>query len=1192
MNKDQLKNILSAPYSREEWKLVLENIFGVKNIKIQPSSVPLPQSDSQTPLARDAFEIGSFETHDEKVVGIFEVNLLPTVKIENNKVGVKALLEKFYKYEVDAALIVFVDASKEKWRFSFVSDIKIRNTETDEIERVTTEDSKSRKRYTYVLGRGESCRTATDCFWFLHDKAITLNDLYDAFNVDKLNKSFFDGYKKHYKIFWEYIKNHPEYYDILKDTAQTDIDKRDKPIRDFAKKLLGRIVFLYFLQKKGWMGVPANQADWKGGDAEFIKKLFQKTANKSTFYSECLVELFFNTLNSSERENDLFGFTGTKVPYLNGGLFDNDAPQTNHFNFPESYFAELFDFFEMFNFTIDENSPDDAEVGIDPEMLGHIFENLLEENKEKGAFYTPKEIVQYMCQEALIQYLCPHFPLEANIDLFIREKDTSAFLRKKENASKLDLLLNKVRICDPAIGSGAFPIGILQEILEAKRFIFPFINNNNFNAAEVKLSIIEKSIYGIDLDKGAVDIARLRFWLALVVDEETPRPLPNLDYKIMQGNSLFDTFEGVDLSKIGTDDDDDVVLEEKHQLDIFGGTKQTLLVFDAASRNDLTSLIHNYFDPLKNNTSKAEIKKKIDNKINKKIHTAFEREKLDYRVKIQKQEKLWEEQGVVGRINEKSKEMKRYRTWIEQYEKFDEREQRVLELQKKPHEKPFFLWRLFFKEVFDEGGFDIVIGNPPYFSISKQPQLKALSTQYKTFESTGDIYALFYERGHQLLRSGGVLVYITGSSWLRSNYGQSLRKFFREETDPLKLIDLSDCQIFESATVLTTIMAYRKYKNTNALRALRLTRRTQYAVKHLNHYFGNNHIVLQSQPDTAWVILERTRYDLKQQIEAKGVRLKNWDVNINRGVLTGFNEAFIIDTAKRNELIEKDIRNKEIIKKILRGRDVGRYGFEFCDLWLINSHNGVKEKKIPPIDVYEDYPIIYEHFKTYETELKKRLDKGDDWTNLRNCAYIEDFEKPKIIYPNMVKDISFSYDDKGYYTNQKCFIMTGEKLKYILGVLNSKLFRYAFEENFPELQGNSREINKVVIEELPIKVPDAIEEKKISRVADYLLYLYNSEYERVNPYADNKQVAGFFEDVMNHLVCELYFAEEMQEANVGMIYELSVKSIENLDSQEQGEIIGEVFKTLQTPGSLVRKSMAMVNIKLPNTVSKILSNTI
>lgn len=1191
MNKPQLQAILSNAYNLDSWKQILIEVFGVRNIPTLKTPVSIPESD----LAINAFEIGNFETTDERTVGVFEVNLKQNVKIESNKVGVKRILESIYKYDVDAVLVVFVDYTQQKWRFSFISDINIQNENTLEIERKTTEEKKSRKRYTYVLGKNEPARTATDRFWFLNEKPISLNDLYDAFNVDKLNKEFFKGYKESYEKFWQFIKSQPEYYDILKDAEQLDINKQEKPIRDFAKKLLGRIVFLYFLQKKGWMGVAPNQHDWKNGDSEFIKHLFQNASDKSRFYSDYLVELFFNTLNKDRKnDNDVFKPTGTKVPYLNGGLFDNDAPETNHFNFPESYFTELFDFFEQYNFTIDENSPDDAEVGIDPEMLGHIFENLLEENKDKGAFYTPKEIVQFMCQEALTQYLSPHFPIEASVQSFIREKTISEYLKKKDNAHKIDKLLSKVRICDPAIGSGAFPIGILQEIFEAKRFIFPYLNTNKFDAAEIKLSIIENSIYGIDLDKGAVDIARLRFWLALVVDEENPRPLPNLDYKIMQGNSLFDTFEGVDLSKIGTDnDDDEVVLEQKDQLQLFGGITQSVLIFDAASKSDLTSLIHHYFDPKRSNSSKAEIKKKIDNKINQKIHTSFEREKLDYRVKIEKQEKLWEEQGVLGKINEKSREMKRYKTWVEQYHKFDERERKVLELQKKPHEKPFFLWRLFFREVFDEGGFDIVIGNPPYFSISKQPQLKELATQYKTYESTGDIYALFYERGQKMLRPGGVLVYITGSSWLRSNYGQSLRKFFREETEPLKLIDLSDCQIFESATVLTTIMAYRNQQNTNTLKALRLTRRTQYAVKQLNHYFDKNHIELQSQPDTAWVILERIRYDLKQKIEALGIKLKNWNININRGVLTGFNEAFIIDTTKKNELIEKDIRNQKIIKPLLRGRDVGRYEFEFCDLWLIGTF------PVLNLDI-ENYTGIKNHLLSFgkqrleqNGEVGGRKKTGGEWFETQdNISYYKDFEKPKIIYPNMVKDISFAYDDKGFYTNQKCFIMTGEKLKYLLGLLNSKLFRYAFEENFPELQGNSREINKVVFEEIPIKVPSEIEERNISIIADYLLYLYDSTNERVNPYADNKQVAGFFEDVMNHLVCELYFEEEMIEKGVAMKAVLEIKDIDTLDAGKQKDIIGEVFLNIQKPGSSVRKCLAMTNIKLPETVGKILSNTI
>jgi TaqI-like C-terminal specificity domain/Eco57I restriction-modification methylase len=1189
MEKKYLQeNILSKSYNRTTWYEVLRQIFFVKNLN---ENFCPPIQLAANNIVETALELGYLDTIDERRVGIYEITLKndAKTKLAFNKVELRRLLQNIYKYELDGALVVF--AHRNKWRLSYISEIRTLEG------KVETKP----KRFTYLFGEGESCKTATDQFEKLQSKKIYLADLYDAFSVEKLNKQFFDGYKAHYQKFSEHLKAQQNYYDLLVDNEQIQPDKAEKPIRDWAKKLLGRIVFLYFLQKKGWLGVASNTTDWQNGDANFVRNLFLNSENKANFYSEILVKLFFNTLNMP-RERDIFEITGTKVPYLNGGLFDNDAPQTNEFNFPQSYFENLFSFFVEFNFTIDENSPDDAEIGIDPEMLGHIFENLLEENKDKGTFYTPKDIVKYMCQESIFQYLKPHFTDEAYIEKFVKQREISPFLRIKENAIKLNTLLDNVRICDPAIGSGAFPIGILQEIFEAKRYLFPFLNQNIFDAAEVKLGIIEHSIYGIDLDKGAVDIARLRFWLALVVDEDTPRPLPNLDYKIMQGNSLFDTFEGIDLSKIGTTNDTEVILEEKVQMKMFENLgKQSLMVFSQENSQDLDKLIQEYFKPNLNNIERKVLRNKIDKKIGQKIHASFEIEKLTLKGGIAKQERIWNESGInFEKINANNKDFKKYKAQKELLESFDQREQRIIDLQNKPNEKPYFLWKLYFKEVFDKGGFDIVIGNPPYFSVSKQPSLKPLAERYKTFESTGDIYSLFYERGHHLLRTSGVLVYITGSSWLRSNYGQSLRTFFKKETDPIKLIDLSDCQIFESATVLTTIMAYRKQQNTNTLRALRLTRRTQHAVRQLNNYFETNSILLQSQPEAAWVILDRTRYDLKLKIEEQGIRIKDWEFDINYGIKTGFNEAFILESSgEKDKLIEADPKSAEIIKPLLRGRDVGRYGFNFMDQWLIGTFPALKIE-IENYPIIENYLLKFDIRKLQQTgneyidehgnKQKSRKLATNEWFETQDSiAYWQDFEKPKIIYPNMVKDISFAFDVKGFYTNQKCFIMTGEKLKYLLGVLNSKLFRYAFEENFPELQGNSREINKVIINEIPIKVPNEIEEKNISIIADFLLYLYNPVNERVNKFADNKQLAGFFEDIMNHLVCELYFKSEMETKYLCINYIIKLEPIENLKQEEQKEIIAETFTKLQKPGTEVRQCIAMASLELPDSIGQILS---
>ena len=443
------------------------------------------------------------------------------------------------------------------------------------------------------------------------------------------SKEFFKTYKEHYERFWRFIAN-PEngYRDILldKDKSKEEV-KREKPIRDFVKKLLGRVVFLHFLQKKGWMGCDAKTTQWENGEKKFMQLLFHDFSDKAHFHSKCLTKLFFNTLNT-RRPNDILEIEGLKgkldssrVPYLNGGLFDTDKPEAVlTINFPEKYFAELLDFFEQYNFTIDENSPDDHEVGIDPEMLGHIFENLLEENREKGAFYTPKEVVQYMCKESLIQYLNNSFDESVNVELFIRNHIISDILAIKDNAVLLNELLDSIKVCDPAIGSGAFPIGILQEIFEAKKFIYPYLKTNKeFNPAQVKKDIIKKSIYGVDLEKGAVDIAQLRFWLALVVDEENPHPLPNLDYKIMQGNSLLESFEGIDLSKAALFDEPKVRIIEP---DLFK-EPESFYGFSDKNRNDIKDLIDAFFK-VEDKNKKAEIRKRIDKIVSDHIDKSLE----------------------------------------------------------------------------------------------------------------------------------------------------------------------------------------------------------------------------------------------------------------------------------------------------------------------------------------------------------------------------------------------------------------------------------------------------------------------------------------------------------------------------------------------------------------------------------------
>ncbi len=808
MDKKHLQDtILAQPYNRQVWQEVLRQIFGVTNLFISPQNSILSDND----VALSAYELGNFYTADDRLIGIYEITLKEdaNTNIARNKVGLRSLLRNIYKYDVDAALVVFVHG--DKWRFSYVSEIRTKEGKQE------TEP----KRYTYLFGKGESCRTATDRFLKLVSKPIHLNDLFEAFSVEKLTKEFFKTYKEFYEKGVLQLTANTKYYSLLLNTHETDKEKQEKPIRDFVKKLLGRIVFLHFLQKKGWLGCPADKKEWTEGNPQFMRILFDNCIPKSKFHSRCLKVLFFETLNTDRRmQNNIAPallwngqVTAYKIPYLNGGLFDRDISYEQNIDFDEHYFANLFDFFEQYNFTIDENDPYDNEVGIDPEMLGHIFENLLEENKDKGAFYTPKEIVHYMCRESLIQYLRTNLP-ECTEDIspatialeqFIKTGTIDERRDKKnfivQNAKKIERLLDRVKICDPAIGSGAFPMGMLQEIFKAKTTL-----DLTLDYAEVKKQIIQNSIYGVDIESGAVDIARLRFWLALVVDETEPQPLPNLDYKIMQGNSLLESFENIDLHfepktfEIPIVKDTDLFgkpLNPQYGISEFLQTKQSRKEFD------LTELEETYFNSNKADEKQA-IKKKID---------AFEKEFIKEQI-----EKRKEELNSFIKANKHSGEKRKIKE-IGAYEA-----ELILlstvsyKLEKlNATNKPYFLWHLYFMDVFKEGGFDIVIGNPPYIDIKKldSETVRMLFSKFKTTTNRANIFAAFIEFSLSILNKKGVLNFIVPNSLLVND---SYIKVREQLVSNINTIVKTPDSIFESAVVETVIFFVAKDFNSKLIK--------------------------------------------------------------------------------------------------------------------------------------------------------------------------------------------------------------------------------------------------------------------------------------------------------------------------------------------------------------------------------------
>ena len=413
------------------------------------------------------------------------------------------------------------------------------------------------------------------------------------------------------------------------------------------------------------------------------------------------------------------------IPYLNGGLFERDAEDEPESVFPAEYFKKLFQFFGEYNFTIDENDPNDAEVGVDPEMLGKIFENLLEDNKDKGAFYTPKEIVRYMCQESLIAYLDTNTSIASEkIRKFVLSPEEGIADIPENKKDKLLLALKEVKICDPAIGSGAFPMGLRNELLHCREVL----SSDTIHRAEIKKSIIQNNIYGVDIEKGAVDIARLRFWLSIVVDEDTPSPLPNLDYKIMQGNSLIESYQGVDLSELTYKRESK---KDRGEVMLFDDEKNRL-------QKTVSQLLATYYSCC-DHEKKLRLRKQISEAINQQLEAQFVNSNI-----------------------------------LKDLKKID-----------LAGNNQFFLWHTWFSDVFNradgKSGFDIVIGNPPYIDSETMTQLgqtelrEYITKNYKYIKGNWDIYMAFLEWG--LCISNGCLCYITPDKWLSKPFGSKFREF-------------------------------------------------------------------------------------------------------------------------------------------------------------------------------------------------------------------------------------------------------------------------------------------------------------------------------------------------------------------------------------------------------------------------------
>ena len=1193
MKEKDLKDILRKDFNFEaNWKPLFSLIFNKVQYFSNPSN-PFSENDKVI----SGKQTGIIKLDDGKSLAIFEVEVDDTIHIDRNRQGLREIAIKHIDQNIThGAFVFFYSKNQVDYRFSFIAKWSELDLETGEFKKGETKP----KRYTYLLGDNEACTTAAKRLLLLAGKQDNQNtgiqEVIDAFSVESLNKEFFKSYKEYYEKFWRYIASPDNgFRNILLDTSdEKTTEQKEKPIRDFAKKLLGRIVFLHFLQKKGWMGSPANTIKWENGEKQFMQKLFADFTDKQHFHSKCLTELFFNTLNT-RRINDIFkieGLTGklngSRVPYLNGGLFDADKPdEVLTIDFPEKYFAELLEFFEQYNFTIDENSPDDHEVGIDPEMLGHIFENLLEENREKGAFYTPKEVVQYMCKESLIQYLNNSFDAKTNVESFIRNHIVSETLALKDNAVLLNELLDEIKVCDPAIGSGAFPIGVLQEIFEAKKFIYPYLRTNKeFNPAQVKKDIIQKSIYGVDLEKGAVDIAQLRFWLALVVDEENPHPLPNLDYKIMQGNSLLETFEGIDLSKAALFEEPKVRIIEP---DLFR-EPDAIYGFSEKNRTDIKQMIHTYFK-VEDKHEKAEIRKQIDKIVTDHIDKSLEGFENQLLIEISGLEgTLKRKKDLLQKADNTEKEIEKRKKQLTQK---GEARIRLLDFEH-TDERPYFLWHLFFMDVFEKGGFDVIIGNPPYRQIQTMDESEKnilQSAGFETFARTGDIYCLFYEKGFEYLKPNGTLSFITSNSWMKTKYGKALRVFFNDKCNPIKLLNFEDTQIFPAATVEVNIFVAKSSTRSTPLMAVTIG--SDYKIRtSLDKYFEKNSFEVNDLDESGWVISGKEEMILKLEMERIGKPLKEWNIHIFIGLLNGLNDAYIINTEIRDALVKRNPKSEDIIKPILRGRDLKKYTYKWDGLWLINTHNGIRSSSIGRVNVEKDFPEIYEHLLPYQEQLEIRKNKGDHWTNLRNCAYFLEFDKPKIIWGELSDVPKFAYDVSGMYAEATLFAMTGDNLKYLLSILNSRVALWYFNQITTTSGMGTSRWKKYKIEQLPIPLIAHEKMHLFEVLADYFTLINNPTTSQILEQASNEIISQNFEEVLNMMVYELYFEEHMKEREIDVLQFIVFPDISKFESfGEKQDAIQKIYYWLKEKDNPIRNRILVSSTRSPNIIKRINEST-
>ncbi len=899
------------------------------------------------------------------------------------------------------------------------------------------------KRYSFLLGPNAKVNTPTK-FLITKGEIQNFDDLKERFSIEVVNKEF---YKEISKLFIQLVggtlrkgKNKEEYKALLKLPRVKD---NSQTAQEFAVRLIGRLIFCWFLREK------KNES----GESLMPHSLLSLEASKNykNYYHDVLEPIFFKVLNIplTSRKDDIFSSDPyDKIPYLNGGLFsphDDDFYSTNESKqrsnneevvVPDKWLQELFEILETYNFTIDENSAFDEELSIDPEMLGRIFENLLAEinpetgesaRKSTGSYYTPRVIVDYMVDESLYLYLKNKTEIEEgklrSLISYDLNDDTYTPLTEEEK-EKIISAIDELKILDPACGSGAFPMGALQKIVFILQQLDP--NGQYWFKAQIKNVPVElrKNLEREHSEKNFDYIRKLGVIRKNIFGVDI-QPIATeisrlrcfltliVDQKVDDGkeNRGIDPLPNLDFKFVTANSL--ISLPEKEN------PKETIGMFEDSIRiNELKDIRDQFFNA--SNFERIELKDQF-----RKIQ--LEMSKYYNSVK-----------SAGAELTE----------MLLSWDPFSHKMTRWFDAD----------WMFGVKD-----GFDVVIANPPYVEHKKLKKIRKLLTKYKAYSGTADLYVYFIEVGLNNLSEEGILTYITSNKFLKTEYGKNLRSLLSEYRVQ-KLIQFDRINVFD-ALVSTSIFIVENSESKGELHFSDL--------RDINNIEAFRDEVLDRQEVGK---IAKDKWDLMSPIDRNFLNILRDQtvilaecngIEISRGITTGFNEAFIIDAHARETMINKDSRSQEIIKPLIQGRNIRKWGYLYDNKYLLMTGYD--------LDIKNLYPVVYEHLLKYKGDLSSRSDQGKEWYNLRACSYYENFEKEKIIWSLTSDRWAFAYDNRGNFLPSNGYILTSKEIpiKYLLGLMNSSLMKRWFQLEGIMTAGGAYTLKHGTIGKFPIMIPDS-----------------------------------------------------------------------------------------------------------------------